>query len=113
MAELLEKLLILEKDQTNSLGLNRERTLKTCKLVREAILLVSRCYDIFPGQISFSFNGGKDSTVVLHLIRMALAEQSNFNNKKDNESNSTSSVELQSNSDINSFYFKNNECFEE
>ena len=114
MAELLEKLSILEKDQTNSLGINSERTLKTCKLVREAILLLSRCYDIFPRQISFSFNGGKDSTVVLHLIRMALAEQTNFNNKKDNESNSTSSVKLQSNSDkINSFYFKNDECFEE
>ena len=65
MAELLEKLSILEKDQTNSLGINSERTLKTCKLVREAILLLSRCYDIFPRQISFSFNGGKDSTVVL------------------------------------------------
>ena len=111
MAELLEKLSILEKDQTNSLGINSERTLKTCKLVREAILLLSRCYDIFPRQISFSFNGGKDSTVVLHLIRMALAEQTNFNSKKDNESNSTSSVKLQSNSDkINSFYFKNDEC---
>jgi FAD synthetase len=110
MTELIKKLLILEKDPTNTLGINKELVLKTCKLVREAILLIERCFDIFPGQISFSFNGGKDSTVVLHLIRMALAEKNNLCNNNNNDRNSSQS---NSNSYFSSFYFKNNQCFDE
>ena len=40
------------------------------KVVREALHIYSK-----PGELVFSFNGGKDSTVVLHIIRAAIAQK--------------------------------------
>lgn len=49
-----------------------------CKQERlqKALDVVFRCLDIFGLEgTSFSFNGGKDSTVVLHLLRIVLAKR--------------------------------------
>ena len=114
MAGLLEKLSLLETNQTNPLEVTGEATLRVCRLAREAILLIRRCYEIFPGSISFSFNGGKDSTVVLHLMRMALAEISTSSSSKESTRHSTStSICNLPCSETKAFYFKNNDCFEE
>ena len=33
---------------------------------------IDRCLDLFePGQLAIAFNGGKDSTAVMHLVREA------------------------------------------
>ncbi len=114
MAGLLEKLSLLETNQSNQLKVSKEATLRVCRLAREAILIIRRCYEIFPGSISFSFNGGKDSTVVLHLMRMAVAEI-----RKPSASDGSACDTMLTSSfnntvtDIKAFYFKSNECFEE
>jgi len=44
--------------------------------LQKALDVVFRCLDIFGLEgASFSFNGGKDSTVVLHLLRLVLAKR--------------------------------------
>lgn len=40
-----------------------------------ALATVQRTIDLFGADTAFSFNGGKDSTVLLHLIRAALAQR--------------------------------------
>eukprot|EP00193_Tetraselmis_chui_P002595 CAMPEP_0177759498 /NCGR_PEP_ID=MMETSP0491_2-20121128/4767_1 /TAXON_ID=63592 /ORGANISM="Tetraselmis chuii, Strain PLY429" /LENGTH=512 /DNA_ID=CAMNT_0019275337 /DNA_START=159 /DNA_END=1697 /DNA_ORIENTATION=- len=43
--------------------------------VNAAVSLIRRCLEIYgPSGLSFSFNGGKDSTVLLHLTRAAVAQ---------------------------------------
>ena len=110
MAGLLEKLSLLETNQTNQFEVTGEATLRVCRLAREAILLIRRCYEIFPGSISFSFNGGKDSTVVLHLMRMALAEISTSSGSKESTRHTTlTSICNPTCTEIKAFYFKNND----
>jgi hypothetical protein len=47
----------------------------TAKKVRHALKQLDRLLDVFePGQLALSFNGGKDSTVILHLVKAACAE---------------------------------------
>ncbi|KAL4552473.1 hypothetical protein Ndes2526B_g06677 [Nannochloris sp. 'desiccata'] len=44
--------------------------------VEKSIEIIERTLDLYePGGVAFSFNGGKDSTVLLHLIRAALARR--------------------------------------
>lgn len=44
----------------------------TAKKARHALRQIDRMLDVFePGQLAFSFNGGKDSTVLMHLIKEA------------------------------------------
>ncbi|KAG9409139.1 3'-phosphoadenosine 5'-phosphosulfate sulfotransferase [Aphanomyces cochlioides] len=48
----------------------------TRRLFLRAVEVVDRAIDVFSlDRICFSFNGGKDSTVVLHLIRLVLAKR--------------------------------------
>ena len=47
----------------------------TAKKVRHALKQIDRLLDVFePGQLALSFNGGKDSTVILHLVKAACAQ---------------------------------------
>jgi len=44
----------------------------TIKKARHALRQIDRMLDVFePGQIALSFNGGKDSTVMMHLVKAA------------------------------------------
>lgn len=46
-----------------------------CRM-QSSLDLIHRIIDIFGiGQLCFSFNGGKDSTLVLHLIRIVLTQK--------------------------------------
>ena len=48
----------------NEIVLNGEQARRFCSNVRGAIAMIDKLLDIFPNSASFSFNGGKDSTVV-------------------------------------------------
>jgi FAD synthetase len=67
---------------------------------RKAIRLIQRCIELFGiAHVSFSFNGGKDSTVLLHLLRMATS-QSDLSDAGQARS-------------FRSFYFLNSDDFDE
>jgi hypothetical protein len=52
-----------------------EHNANTTKKVRHALKQIDRLLDVFePGQLALSFNGGKDSTVLMHLVKAACEE---------------------------------------
>ena len=56
----------------NDIVLSGKEAQRFCSNVSEAIAMIDKILDIFPKSASFSFNGGKDSTVVLHLLQLAI-----------------------------------------
>jgi FAD synthetase len=70
--------------------------------IAKALSVLSRTLALYPvGSVSLSFNGGKDSTVLLHLLRAALA-QSEASNGKDHGLHG-----------IKTFFFENSKDFQE
>jgi hypothetical protein len=57
------------------IAVSGQHNANTTKKVRHALKQIDRLLDVFePGQLALSFNGGKDSTVILHLVKAACAE---------------------------------------
>ena len=90
----------------NDIVLNGEQARRFCSNVRGAMVMIDKLLDIFPNSASFSFNGGKDSTVVLHLLRLAMYKRGKSGEIK-------SALQKGADGELITFYFDSDSCFDE
>ena len=100
MADIFQKLIAFESGECGKW--DSEKVRQICTLVRKAVALIDKIFDIFRGTTTFSFNGGKDSTVVLHLLRLTVHIRGTRGLTSPTLSDGCSS-----------FYFDSNSCFKE
>ncbi|KAJ3680780.1 hypothetical protein LUZ60_015269 [Juncus effusus] len=79
---------------------------------QNAVYVIQRAFALYEfKEVAFSFNGGKDSTVLLHLLRAGYYLYKNNNNCNNNNNNSNEEINCVPNCKIRTIYFESPSAF--